>query len=98
VIQCWEKAMLQMRKGEKATAYCPAALAYGKNGAGGLIGPNQDLLFDIEVVFLYPWAVIYKDYLAAYGGAILGTMLGFVGILGVAFAYAWKKGALSWNK
>jgi len=55
------------------------------------------VLFDIEVVFLYPWAVIYKDYLAVYGPAILGTMLGFVGILGVAFAYAWKKGALSWN-
>ena len=57
------------------------------------------VLFDIEVVFLYPWAVIYKDYLAQpHGGAILLTMLGFVGILGVAFAYAWKKGALSWNK
>jgi NADH-quinone oxidoreductase subunit A len=55
------------------------------------------VLFDIEVVFLYPWSVIYKDYLAAYSGAIFGTMLGFVGILTVAFAYAWKKGALSWN-
>jgi len=55
------------------------------------------VLFDIEVVFLYPWAVIYKDYLAVYGPFILGTMLCFVGILGVAFGYAWKKGALSWN-
>ena len=56
------------------------------------------VLFDIEVVFLYPWSVIYKDYLATHGGAILGSMLGFVGILSVAFAYAWKKGALSWSK
>ncbi len=56
------------------------------------------VLFDIEVVFLYPWSVIYKDYLVVHGGAILGSMLGFVGILTVAFAYAWKKGALSWNK
>jgi NADH-quinone oxidoreductase subunit A len=55
------------------------------------------VLFDIEVVFLYPWAVIYKDFLAVHGPAIFGTMLGFVSILGVAFAYAWKKGALSWN-
>ncbi len=55
------------------------------------------VLFDIEVVFLYPWAVIYKDYLAVHGAAIFGTMIGFVSILGVAFAYAWKKGALSWN-
>ena len=55
------------------------------------------ILFDIEVVFLYPWAVIYKDYLVAYGAAIFGTMLGFVSILGVAFLYAWRKGALSWK-
>jgi NADH-quinone oxidoreductase subunit A len=55
------------------------------------------VLFDIEVVFLYPWAVIYKDSLAHYGASIFGTALGFVSILGVAFAYAWKKGALKWN-
>lgn len=55
------------------------------------------VLFDIEVVFLYPWAVIYKDYLAAHGAAIFLTALGFVSILGVAFVYAWKKGALNWN-
>jgi NADH-quinone oxidoreductase subunit A len=55
------------------------------------------VLFDIEVVFLYPWAVIYKDYLAQHSAHIFGTALGFVSILGVAFAYAWKKGALRWN-
>ena len=55
------------------------------------------VVFDIEVVFMYPWSIIYKDYLAAHGAWIFGTMLGFVSILGVAFAYAWKKGALSWN-
>jgi NADH-quinone oxidoreductase subunit A len=55
------------------------------------------VLFDIEVVFLYPWAVIYRDYLAEYGPAILGSMLGFVSILGVAFAYAWRRGALEWR-
>jgi NADH-quinone oxidoreductase subunit A len=56
------------------------------------------VLFDIEVVFLYPWSVIYKDYLFVHGATILGSMLGFVGILTVAFVYAWKKGALNWNK
>lgn len=55
------------------------------------------VLFDIEVVFLYPWAVIYKEFLVTYSKAIFFTMLGFVSILGVAFAYAWKKGALNWN-
>jgi NADH-quinone oxidoreductase subunit A len=55
------------------------------------------VLFDIEVVFLYPWAVIYKDYLRTVDPAIAGTALGFVAILLVAFVYAWKKGALRWN-
>jgi len=55
------------------------------------------VLFDIEVVFLYPWAVIYKDYLAAFGPGIFFTALSFVSILGVAFAYAWKKGVLDWK-
>jgi NADH-quinone oxidoreductase subunit A len=55
------------------------------------------VLFDIEVVFLYPWAVIYKDFLAAHGASILAVATGFVSILLVAFVYAWKKGALDWK-
>jgi NADH-quinone oxidoreductase subunit A len=55
------------------------------------------VLFDIEVVFLYPWAVVFKDYVAVIGKDIFFTMLGFVSILLVAFAYAWKKGALRWD-
>ncbi len=55
------------------------------------------VLFDIEVVFLYPWAIIFKDYIAAYGSGIFFTALSFVSILGVAFVYAWRKGALDWK-
>jgi NADH-quinone oxidoreductase subunit A len=55
------------------------------------------VLFDIEVVFLYPWAVIYKDHIATHGPAILGYAFSFVAILGVAYAYAWRKGALDWK-
>jgi NADH-quinone oxidoreductase subunit A len=55
------------------------------------------VLFDIEVVFLYPWAVIYKDYLAAHGAGIFFAALSFVIILGVAFVYAWRKGVLNWK-
>ena len=55
------------------------------------------VLFDIEVVFLYPWAIIYKDYLAAFGPSILAVSTGFVSILLVAFVYAWKKGVLDWK-
>ncbi len=55
------------------------------------------VLFDIEVVFLYPWAVIYKDFLAVHGAGIFFAALSFVTILGVAFVYAWRKGVLNWK-
>ncbi len=55
------------------------------------------ILFDIEVVFMYPWAVVYKEYLVTEGRMILWSMLGFAGILTVAYVYALKKGALDWK-
>lgn len=55
------------------------------------------VLFDIEVVFLYPWAVIFKDAVVTYGTHIFWWMLSFVGVLLVAFVYAWKKGGLRWD-
>ena len=51
------------------------------------------VLFDIEVVFLYPWAVAYKK-LALFG---LVEMLIFIVILVMGYLYAWKKGALEWK-
>ena len=55
------------------------------------------ILFDIEVVFLYPWAVVYKDMLATQANLILGSMLSFLGILLVGYFYAVKKGAFDWK-
>jgi NADH-quinone oxidoreductase subunit A len=55
------------------------------------------ILFDIEVVFMYPWAVIYRDYIAQHGPDIFWKMLSFVGILTVGYIYAIKKGALDWK-
>jgi len=57
------------------------------------------ILFDIEVVFLYPWAVIYKTLLAdpATRHLILLSMFSFLGILFVGYLYALKKGALDWT-
>ncbi len=55
------------------------------------------LLFDIEIVFLYPWAVVFRDFKAALGILIFLEMLVFVGILIVAYIYVWKKGALEWE-
>ena len=57
------------------------------------------ILFDIEVVFMYPWAVIYKDMLKdeATRNMILGSMISFLGILFVGYTYALKKKAFDWK-
>ena len=51
------------------------------------------LIFDIEAVFLYPWAVVYQS-LGWFG---LGQMTLFIGILGVAFVYEIGRGGLEWD-
>lgn len=55
------------------------------------------ILFDIEVVFLYPWAVVYKEMLAQHAGLIFGSMTTFLGILFVGYIYALKKRAFDWK-
>jgi NADH-quinone oxidoreductase subunit A len=55
------------------------------------------ILFDIEVVFLYPWAVVYRDMLKENAALILGSMLSFMGILFVGYIYAVKKNAFDWK-
>src|SRR5437667_4779017 len=52
------------------------------------------ILFDVETVFLYPWAVILRD-LKMFG---FWEMLVYIGIVLVGFFYIWKKGALDWGK
>ncbi len=54
------------------------------------------ILFDIEIVFMYPWAVIYKQWIST-SVFILIEGLVFIGILLVGYIYAWKKGALEWE-
>jgi NADH-quinone oxidoreductase subunit A len=56
------------------------------------------VLFDIEVVFMYPWAVVYKDLLKQNAALILGGMVSFLGVLFVGYIYALKKGAFDWTK
>jgi len=55
------------------------------------------ILFDIEVVFLYPWAVVYREMLVNHANLIFGSMLSFIGILLVGYIYALKKGAFDWK-
>ena len=54
------------------------------------------ILFDIEIVFMYPWAVVYKDMIRE-GWTILWSMFSFVCILTVGYVYALKKGVLNWK-
>jgi NADH-quinone oxidoreductase subunit A len=57
------------------------------------------ILFDVEAVFLYPWAVILRD-LAKMGQGWFGLteMLVYIGIVLVGFFYVWKKGVLDWGE
>ena len=55
------------------------------------------IIFDIEVVFLYPWAVVFKKMSETNGLFILLEMLVFIGILLLGYIYAWKKGGLTWD-
>jgi len=51
------------------------------------------VIFDIEVIFLYPWAVVFTKI----GVIGLIEMLIFIGLFIVAYVYAWRKGALEWD-
>src|SRR6187455_2488157 len=55
------------------------------------------ILFDLEIVFMYPWAVVYRDAIKQ-GSAIFWSMLSFITILMVGYVYALKKGALDFRK
>jgi len=52
------------------------------------------VVFDVEVVMIYPWAVELREL----GWSGLGSMATFVGLLAIALVYVWKKGALHWEK
>ncbi len=54
------------------------------------------LLFDVEAIFFFPWAVVYRDFLAI-NSFIVWEMGLFVGVLLVGLFYVWRKGALLWD-
>src|SRR4029078_3965174 len=55
------------------------------------------ILFDIEVVFLYPWAAVYKSMIKDSAALIMGSMFSFLGILFVGYISSLKKNAFDWK-
>jgi NADH-quinone oxidoreductase subunit A len=55
------------------------------------------ILFDLEIVFMYPWAVVYREMIR-HSSVIFWSMLSFVSILMVGYVYALRKGVLDWKK
>ncbi len=71
----------------------PIGLPFGKLAIKFYLIAILFVLFDVELVFLYPWAVIYRQ-LGVMGLVEMGV---FLGILMVGYIYAWDNGALKWN-
>lgn len=93
---------------EKNTSYeCgedPLGTAWGQFNIRFYVVALVFILFEVEVVFLFPWAVVFgrSDLLAATDWAwawlAMGEMLVFIGVLALGLAYAWGKGFLDWVK
>jgi NADH-quinone oxidoreductase subunit A len=71
----------------------PFALPVGQFAIKFYLTAILFILFDVELVFLYPWAVVYRTL----GSVGLVEILIFLGILMVGFFYAWDNGALEWS-
>jgi NADH-quinone oxidoreductase subunit A len=56
------------------------------------------ILFDVEAIFLYPWAVVFRDLTKSFGMFGFWEMVVYIGIVLVGFFYIWKKGVLDWNR
>jgi NADH-quinone oxidoreductase subunit A len=71
----------------------PSGSAWGRFSVKFYLTAILFIIFDVEVVFLYPWAVLFRR-LGWFG---FGEMIVFIAVLGVALLYVWRKGALEWD-
>jgi len=84
-----------LRQSEPYESGIPVSAAHGiRLGVGFYLVAMLFILFDIEVVFLYPIGVILKGADSVF---VLGELIVFVVLLLIAFAYVWRKGALDWR-
>jgi NADH-quinone oxidoreductase subunit A len=85
----------RLRQGEPYESGIPVEPSHGlRFGVSFYLVAMLFILFDIEVVFLYPIGVILKSADSVF---VLGELITFVALLLVAFVYVWRKGALDWR-
>lgn len=86
---------------EKYTTYEsgvePYGTAHSKFSIKYYMAAMLFIIFDIEIVFMYPWAVVFKTFEGAMLTYALVEMLVFIGLLLIGFFYILRKGALKWN-
>lgn len=71
----------------------PSGSAWGRFSVKFYMTAILFIIFDVEIVFLYPWAVLYR-HLGWFG---LAEIMVFIAILGLGLVYVWRKGALEWD-
>ena len=74
----------------------PISLPGGKMAIKFYLTAILFILFDVELVFLYPWAVVFRE-MVRESALIFWEMLIFVGVLALGYAYVWRKGGLDWD-
>jgi NADH-quinone oxidoreductase subunit A len=75
----------------------PESNARGRYSARFYVVAMLFVIFDVETMFLFPWAILYRSWVAAHEGAFaLFSMFVFLGILLVGYIWLYKKGALDW--
>ena len=77
----------------RMSAVCPGRFARERFPIKFYIIAMLFIVFDIETVFMYPWAVVFRQ-LGMFGFVEMGV---FIAILVVGYAYVWRKGALEWE-
>lgn len=86
---------------EKYTTYEsgvePYGTAHSKFSVKYYMAAMLFILFDIEIVFMYPWAVTFRSFEGVVRTYALVEMLAFIGLLLVGYFYMLRKGALKWN-
>lgn len=75
----------------------PIGTAHSKFSVKYYMAAMLFIIFDIEIVFMYPWAVVFRDFTGTLLTYALVEMLVFIGLLLIGYFYMLRKGALKWN-